>query len=388
MTIHLLAHGSADPRHAQDVERIATRLARRLGAPPCDVRPCYLDHCGPTLAQVADAPGTVVPLLLSPGYHATVDVEHAVSAATVPLTVAEPPVLTSGATWGFALLAEVRAAWPGHQVVLVGAGTRDTRVLRGWEQTSRALRVPVVQASGPGPRLDSPVPDVPTVAVPLLVARGTFSDRIAADAVGLGLAVAEPAGCSEALIDELVRVVRERVPGSDGPARRTGGWPHGDGRTHNPGMTDFDTIERRLSMAAPPALIAEQLVDFRRWVDWSPWEGLDPDLRRTYSGPDTGVGAAYEWAGNRKAGAGRMAITSVTADEVAVDLRFTRPFKSTSAVTFTLVPADSQTEVVWTMRSPRTLATRVFGLVMNMDKAIGSDLEKGLATLKSLVEEA
>ena len=151
-------------------------------------------------------------------------------------------------------------------------------------------------------------------------------------------------------------------------------------------MTDYDTIERRLTMAAPTERISGYLVDFRRWVDWSPWEGLDPDLRRTYSGPDTGVGAAYEWAGNRKAGAGRMAITSVTADEIAVDLRFTRPFKSTSAVTFTLLPADAQTEVVWTMRTPRTLATRVFGLVMNMDKAIGADLEKGLSALKSRVE--
>lgn len=210
MRVYLLAHGSVDPRHAEDVGRIAVRLARRLGAPPRDVRPCFLDHCGPTLAQVADAPGTVVPLLLSPGYHATVDVEQAVSAAPVPLTVAAPPLLTSGARWGLALLAEVRAAWPGHEIVLVGAGTRDSAVLRGWEQTSRALGVPVRQASGPGPRLDSQARDVPTVAVPLLVARGTFSDRIGEDAARLGMQVAAPAGASDAMIDELVRVVTGR----------------------------------------------------------------------------------------------------------------------------------------------------------------------------------
>lgn len=210
MRVYLLAHGSVDARHAEDVERIATRLARRLGAPPGDVRPCYLDHCRPTLAQVADTSGTVVPLLLSPGYHATVDVEQAVTAASVPLTVAPPPLLTSGALWGSVLLDEVRMAWPGNRIVLVGAGTRDTAVLRAWQETSEALGVPVVQASGPGPRLHRQVPDVPTVVVPLLVARGTFSDRIGDDAARLGMQVAAPGGASDAMIDELVRVLTER----------------------------------------------------------------------------------------------------------------------------------------------------------------------------------
>ena len=63
----------------------------------------------------------------------------------------------------------------------------------------------------------------------------------------------------------------------------------------------------------------ERIVDFRRWPAWSPWEDVDPDLRRTYSGPDSGVGAAYAWEGNRKAGKGRMEIV-----DVADDVRFIR----------------------------------------------------------------
>ncbi len=200
MTVYLLAHGSPDRRHAEDVGRIA----HRLGAAVDDVRPCYLDHCGPTLAQAADTPGTVLPLLLSPGHHVTVDVAPAVAAAPVPLAVAHPPLLTSGAAWAFALRDEVRAAWPGHRIVMVGAGTRDTTVLRAWAETSSALGVPVVHASGPGPRLSSQASMGPAVAVPLLVARGTFSDRIAAEAAGLGMPAAEPAGTSEALVGALI----------------------------------------------------------------------------------------------------------------------------------------------------------------------------------------
>lgn len=212
MTLYLLAHGSADRRHAEDVGGIARRLAQRLGADPDQVRPCYLDHCGPTLAEVANAPGTVLPLLLSPGYHAKVDVERAVAGAAVPLTVTDPPLLTSGASWGFALRDEVRRAWPGHAVLMISAGTRDPGVLDAWEETSDALGVPVVHASGPGPRLSSRVPIGPCVAVPLLIARGTFGDRIASDAAALGLPVAGVAGSCEALIDEVARTARRVQP--------------------------------------------------------------------------------------------------------------------------------------------------------------------------------
>ena len=218
MTAYLLAHGSADPRHAEDVRQIAERLGAVLG----DVRPCYLDHCGPTLAEVADVPGTVVPLLLSPGYHVQVDVELAVGEATVPLTVAEPPLLTSGAAWGADLLDEARRAWPGHRIVMVGAGTRDAGVLRAWQETSARLGVPVLQASGPGPRLDAQALAGQPVVLPLLVARGFFGDRIAADAAGLGLPVAEVAGSSEAFLAELVRLAgAPGAPGAPGrhPAR-------------------------------------------------------------------------------------------------------------------------------------------------------------------------
>jgi sirohydrochlorin ferrochelatase len=239
VTVYLLAHGSADPRHGEDVRRIAARL----GAVLDDVRPCYLDHCGPTLAEVADVPGTVVPLLLSPGFHVRVDVRQAVVAAGVPLTVADPPLLTSGAAWGAALLAEVRRAWPGHGIVMVGAGTRDPGVLRQWQETSVRLGVPVLQASGPGPRLDSRLTGGRPVILPLLVARGFFGDRIVGDAAGLGLPVAGVAGSSEAFLAELRRVTGRRprsavadarpcptsrppsgspAPGSHPPGRRTG----------------------------------------------------------------------------------------------------------------------------------------------------------------------
>ncbi|MDJ0337358.1 SRPBCC family protein [Cryobacterium sp. PH31-O1] len=151
-------------------------------------------------------------------------------------------------------------------------------------------------------------------------------------------------------------------------------------------MTDYTTIERTTVIHATAAAIHPHLVDFTQWVAWSPWEGMDPDLKRTYGGEQGSVGSTYAWDGNRKAGAGTMVVTAVSRTSVDVDLAFTRPFKSSSTVHFDLTERDAATTVVWTMLSPKTFASRAFGLVMNMEKLIGADLDKGLVSLKRVVE--
>jgi sirohydrochlorin ferrochelatase len=208
VTIHLLAHGSVDPRHAADVAGLAERLAAAVGR---TVRPAYLDHCGPALADAGPQPGdVVVPLLLSPGYHVQVDVDVAVAQTGVPLRVAAPPLLTDAAAWSCDLLSELRAARPGHDVVLMTAGTRDADVLRRWDVTGQALGVPVAHASGPGRRLtDVVAAGERALVLPLLVARGFFGDMIAEQATAAGLPVSAIAGESAALLTELVRLVRD-----------------------------------------------------------------------------------------------------------------------------------------------------------------------------------
>ncbi|MDQ8042978.1 MAG: SRPBCC family protein [Solirubrobacteraceae bacterium] len=147
------------------------------------------------------------------------------------------------------------------------------------------------------------------------------------------------------------------------------------------------TVERTTTIDAPASAVYPHLVDLEAWQGWSPWEGLDPDLRRDYSTPSSGVGATYAWEGNRKAGKGRMEITGATEPtEVAVDLVFMAPFKNASKVTFTLVPTGDTTAVTWSMRGPRPLLMRLAGPLLNMDKLVGKDFEKGLAALRSLAE--
>lgn len=148
------------------------------------------------------------------------------------------------------------------------------------------------------------------------------------------------------------------------------------------GSGEFE-VERETNISASRAAVYALLSDFHRWREWSPWEDLDPELSRTYSGPDAGAGAVYEWSGNRKAGAGRMEITdAVEPSKVQIALQFLKPFKSSNTTTFELVERDGDTHVTWRMVGPKTFMTRVMGIFTSMDKVVGKDFEKGLDRLK------
>ena len=151
-------------------------------------------------------------------------------------------------------------------------------------------------------------------------------------------------------------------------------------------MPDSATYKRSAVIAAPPGRILPHLTDFRKWSAWSPWEQLDPAMKRTYSGTAEGVGARYTWEGNKKAGAGSMEIVEVTPDSVHIDLRFTKPWASVCDTVFRLAPEVGATRVSWTMAARQTFGSKLFGLFMNMDKLIGKDFEKGLASMKRLAQ--
>lgn len=149
---------------------------------------------------------------------------------------------------------------------------------------------------------------------------------------------------------------------------------------------DFVTI-RTATIKAPAETIFPLINDFGRWPTWSPYEKLDPNMKRTLSGAASGKGAAYAWEGNGKAGKGRMEIVnSVPSSQVALKLDFEKPFRANNSVDFTLTPSGDTTAVSWAMRGSRPFIAKLMGLFMNFDTLIGRDFEIGLANLKRNTE--
>jgi len=146
-------------------------------------------------------------------------------------------------------------------------------------------------------------------------------------------------------------------------------------------------IERSATIAAPPAAVFAQVNDFHNWEAWNPWQKVDPGVKNTYSGAPAGPGATFAWQGNKDVGEGRMTIVeSHPNDLVKIRLEFLKPFAATNTADFTFVPAGNQTRVTWAMFGDNSFMAKAMGLIMNMDKMVGGQFEKGLADLKSIAE--
>lgn len=151
---------------------------------------------------------------------------------------------------------------------------------------------------------------------------------------------------------------------------------------------DSFSVERRITMKAPPDKVFALVNDFHHWTAWSPWEKLDPGMTRTHSGAANGVGAVYAWKGNDDVGAGRMEITAAQPPgQVDIKLDFLRPFESSNTTRFTLKPVADGTEFVWTMQGPMPYISKLMGIFVSMDKMIGPDFEAGLKNLKAVAEK-
>lgn len=147
-------------------------------------------------------------------------------------------------------------------------------------------------------------------------------------------------------------------------------------------------LSRSETIAAPPERIRPLIARFPEWRTWSPFENTDPELSREYRGAEEGTGAVYEWSGNKQAGAGIMTITDTTDDQVKIHLQFLRPFKAESRHTFDLAPSGGgATTVTWTMTGEQKgLMGLLMKLFLPMEKAMGPQFERGLATLKEVAE--
>ena len=148
-------------------------------------------------------------------------------------------------------------------------------------------------------------------------------------------------------------------------------------------------VVRTASIAAPPDKVFTQVNDFHKWEAWSPWAKIDPAAKFNYDGPQAGVGAVFAWAGNKEVGEGRMTLTeSHPSDLIRIKLEFIKPFPSTCLTEFTFKPEGKDTVVTWAMSGTKNFMSKAVCMFMNMDKMVGGDFEKGLASMKSVSETA
>ncbi|HEY1461978.1 MAG TPA: SRPBCC family protein [Terriglobales bacterium] len=151
--------------------------------------------------------------------------------------------------------------------------------------------------------------------------------------------------------------------------------------------SDF-SVRRTITIQASAEKIFPYINDFHNWAAWSPYDKLDPDMKKIISGPPSGKGAIYEWEGNGKAGQGSMEILeSVPSSKVAIKLDFSKPLEGHDHTEFILQPNGNATNVTWAMSGPLNYPGKVMSTFFSMDKMVGNDFDKGLANLKTVAEK-
>jgi Polyketide cyclase / dehydrase and lipid transport len=151
---------------------------------------------------------------------------------------------------------------------------------------------------------------------------------------------------------------------------------------------DTFRIERSTSINAPPEKIFPLINGFYRWESWSPWEKIDPAIKRSYSGSDSGKGAVYAWQGNKDVGQGRMEIIGSTpSSSVVIKIDFSQPFEAHNTIEFTLERQGDAAKVTQAMYGPSPFLSKLLGLFCSMDRMVGQKFEEGLANVKAIAEK-
>ena len=146
------------------------------------------------------------------------------------------------------------------------------------------------------------------------------------------------------------------------------------------------TVVRTAEIAAPPDKVYAMVVDPRGWKQWSAWNKRDPQMQIDYSGPQSGVGAKWEWK-SKSQGDGAMTFTAVEpARRVAYDLYFP-DFGTTSKGDLRFEPSGATTRVTWTMNGDMGKNPLYHWIALAADGMVGKDFAEGLAGLKAAAEK-
>jgi hypothetical protein len=141
-------------------------------------------------------------------------------------------------------------------------------------------------------------------------------------------------------------------------------------------------VERSATLAASPTALFAQVNDHHNFNAWNPFLKLDPNVKNTYSGTASGVGAVCSWDGNRDIGAGSSTIIESKPGElVRMRMDWKRPMEGTATVDFTFRPAGDKTVVTWAMYGKNNFMGKVVSVFMDCDKMCGPPFEQGLADL-------
>jgi hypothetical protein len=145
-------------------------------------------------------------------------------------------------------------------------------------------------------------------------------------------------------------------------------------------------VERSATIAGTPTQIWPKISNLRNWEAWSPWKEQDPICVNTYES-----NSKMSWVGHKeKSGTGSLEIYNSKEDKkIEYNLNFVVPFESHSQGILEMEAIDANnTKLTWADYGDISFFMRPAMMMMDMDKLLGKDFERGLFKIDSLSKAA
>ena len=128
-------------------------------------------------------------------------------------------------------------------------------------------------------------------------------------------------------------------------------------------------VNREIVINKPLTEVFTYLKSLKNQDNWSPWAAKDPNMKKTFTGNDGEVGCVSAWEGNKDVGSGEQELMNIIENVVIESqLRFFKPFKSTSDAYIKVNKADGGTKVIWGFTGKNKFPISIMMLFMNMIK--------------------
>jgi len=161
--------------------------------------------------------------------------------------------------------------------------------------------------------------------------------------------------------------------------------------------TDY-SVERTVTIAAPANVVADEMLQYKNFKHWSPWQHLDTNMKTEITGPERTVGTRYFWSGENGAGSGEMIIKSFinstsedrkySTESLGYTMHFKEPWESEADGYWRVEDAgNGQSKAVWGFTTHSGFPLNGIMMLMGMEKMLAKDFDKGLNNLKAVAEK-
>ena len=154
-------------------------------------------------------------------------------------------------------------------------------------------------------------------------------------------------------------------------------------------LTTF-SVERSAMISQPRDTVFNYIKLLENQEEFGVWWKADPQMQVSHSGTDGQPGFTTTWKSQKDdVGSGLQKIMAIQQGQrIDLELKFIEPFESTNKSFMSTQKIDTNTtRVSWGISGEMPYPGNLMTLFIDMEKQLGTDLEKGLKNLKRILEK-